>query len=70
MFLLPVLAIFSTTLAMSQGETNWRFLTLTMRPVLPAASEQIGLASEEGGDLQDVADFGGGSGLGEVHGCR
>jgi hypothetical protein len=40
---------------MSQGARNWPFLTLIAAPVSPAASRQVGLAAQEGGDLQDVA---------------
>src|SRR5260221_12115900 len=40
-FWLPVAAIFSATLPMSQGERNWAFFTLTMRPVLAAAKRRL-----------------------------
>ena len=44
---------------MSQGATNWPFLMLTARPVLPGGHQQIGLAAKEGGNLQHVDGFGG-----------
>src|SRR5207249_10996883 len=37
---LPVLATFSATLPIDHGEANCGFLTLIMRPVLPAASSR------------------------------
>src|SRR5258707_12618771 len=39
-FWLPAAAIFSATLPMSQGERNCAFFTLTMRPVLAAATRR------------------------------
>ena len=44
---------------MSFGARNWPFLTLTAVPVLRRGDEQIGLAREERGNLQDVGDLGG-----------
>jgi hypothetical protein len=54
---LPAEAILAATFAMSQGARNWPFLTLTTRP-FRRGDEEIGLAAEEGGDLQDVDRLG------------
>ena len=48
----------STTRRMSSGAMNWPFLTFTARPVARGGDDQVGLAAEEGGDLQHVADLG------------
>ncbi len=37
---------------------NWPFLTLTARPEAPAATQQVGLAAQEGRDLEHVDDLG------------
>ena len=58
-FSLPVLATFSAALPISHGERNWPFLMLTTRPGAAHGDQQIGLAREERGNLQHVADFGG-----------
>ena len=42
------------------------FLTLIVRPVLARGHQQIGLARQKRGNLQHVADFRGGSGLGAL----
>ena len=54
---------FATTLPISAGERNWPFFTFTARPVAAAATQQVGLAAEEGGDLEHVGDLRGGLGL-------
>ena len=43
---------------MSQGARNWPFLTLIARPVSAAAAQQVGLAAEEGRDLEHVDHLG------------
>ena len=48
---------------MSHGERNCAFFTLTMRPVLAAASSRSVWRDEKRGNLQNVADFRGGRGL-------
>ena len=57
-FGLPDAATLRATFFMSQGARNWPFLTLTARPVSAAATQQVGLAAEEGRDLQHVDDLG------------
>ena len=53
---------------MSQGARNWPFFTLMARPVAPGGQQQVGLAAEEGGDLQHVHRLGRrGALLGGVH---
>ena len=47
-------AILATTCCMSHGARNWPFLMLTARPVCSRGDQQVGLAAEEGGDLQHV----------------
>ena len=44
----------ATTFFMSQGARNCPFLTLTARPVRAGGDQQVGLAAQEGGDLQHV----------------
>ena len=48
---------------MSQGARNWPFLTLTGLPGARGGDQEIGLAAEEGRDLQDVDRFGDGRAL-------
>ena len=60
---LPVLATFSAALANSAGETNWPFLILTARPVLPASTSRSVWRQKKCRDLQNVHHFGGRLGL-------
>ena len=39
---------------MSQGAMNWPFLMLTARPLRAGRQQQVGLAAQEGRDLEDV----------------
>ena len=50
--------ILATTFFMSQGARNWPFLTLTTLPVCGRGDQQIGLAAQEGRDLQHVDRLG------------
>ena len=43
---------------MSHGARNWPFLTLIARPVFAGGDQQVGLAAEEGRDLQHVDHLG------------
>ena len=61
--MLPVEATFSAASRMSCGARNWPFLMLTIRPGAAGRDQQVGLAAEEGGDLEDVGHFGGRAGL-------
>ena len=54
---------FATTLPISGGERNWPFLTFTALPVARGGVQQVGLAAEEGGDLEHVGHLGRGLGL-------
>ena len=62
----PAASSFATTFFMSQGARNCPFLTLTARPVRAAAIEKIGLAAEEGGNLQRVDRLGHARALGAL----
>ena len=46
--------ILATTFFMSQGARNWPFLTLTTLAGLGRGDQQVGLAAQEGRDLQHV----------------
>jgi hypothetical protein len=46
--------ILATTFFMSHGARNWPFLTFTGLPVFAGGDQQVGLAAEEGRDLQHV----------------
>ncbi len=53
---------------MSHGARNWPFLTLTDLAGSRRGDEKIGLAAEEGRDLQHVDGFGhGGTLIGLMH---
>jgi hypothetical protein len=54
---LPVVATFSTAWRMSQGATNWPFLDVDGAAGAAGGDEEVGLAAEEGWDLQDVGTF-------------
>ena len=56
--------------AISGGERNWPFLTLTARPVAGGGHEQVGLAAEERRDLQHVDDLGRRARPATTRGCR
>ena len=58
------------TCAISCGERNWPFFTLTARPVAAAARRRSVCRLEEGGDLQDVADLRDGGDLRASRGRR
>ena len=65
---MPALATFCATFFMSQGARNWPFLTLMARPVFGRGHEQIGLAAQEGRDLQHIDRLGDGRALlGQMH---
>ena len=59
MFWLPVPAIFAATFAMSQGARNWPFFTLIALAGLARGEQQVGLAAQEGRDLQHIDRLGG-----------
>ena len=63
---MPVLAIFSAALAHFRGGDELAFFYVDDAAGAACGDEEIGLAAEEGGDLQDVADFGGGADLRDV----
>ena len=66
---LPASASLVTTFFMSPGAANCPSMSTT-RPVSAAATEEVGLAGEEGRDLQDVDDLGRRSRLAGIRGCR
>ena len=58
MLWLPVLAILAATFTMSQGARNWPFFTLIALAGLAGGEQQVGLAAEEGRDLQHIDRLG------------
>ena len=65
-FSFPVLAIFSAALAISQGADELAFFYVDHASGAARGDEQIRLAAEERGNLQNVANFGGGADLRDV----
>ncbi len=56
---LPAVTTLSIAWRMSAGARNWPFLMLTTRPGPRRRHDQVGLAREEGGNLEDVGHLGG-----------
>ncbi len=63
---LPASTTFATACEMSSGARNWPFLMLTTRPGRGRGDQQVGLAAQERGNLQDVGDVRGGRRLGRL----
>ena len=58
----------AATLAMSQGARNWPLLDVDRCAGFAGGQQQVGLAAQEGGDLEDVAGLGRGRAVvGRVH---
>ena len=68
--LLPVAGDFFDDVGHVPGGEELGFFYVDDAAGFGGGDEEIGLAREEGGDLQDVDDFGGGLRLGRIRECR
>ncbi len=55
---MPAAVILAATFFMSHGARNWPFLTLIARAGRGGGDQEVGLAAQEGRDLQDVGGLG------------